>query len=126
MKLLDNYIKQIEKEVDTDRQSHKTRETGTVLELKDGVAIVDGLYNAFYGEIVEFENGSEGFVIDLSEDTVGIIVFGDYLSIKSGSSVKGTSKILSIEVGDGLIGKVVNPLSKSLDSSQKIRFDKLF
>ncbi|MEK6622511.1 MAG: hypothetical protein AABZ13_08505 [Planctomycetota bacterium] len=55
-----------------------SKETGILLELKDGIAIVEGLYNAFYGEIVEFENGVEGFIIDLSEDTVGIVVFGNY------------------------------------------------
>ncbi|MFH1827512.1 MAG: F0F1 ATP synthase subunit alpha [bacterium] len=126
MKLLDNYIKQIEKEVDQSSDRVNTRETGIVIELKDGIAIVDGLYNAFYGEIVEFENGIEGFVIDLSEDTVGVVVFGNYLLVKSGSQVKGTGNVLSISVGDNLIGKVVDPLSKSLDSTQSLKLNKLY
>ena len=126
MKILDNYIKQIEKEVEKNGTLGETRETGKLLELKDGVAIVEGLYNGFFGEIVEFENGVEGFIIDLSEDTAGVVVFGDYLSLKSGTTVKGTGKILSINVGDDLIGKVVNPLSKSLDSGQTIKYSKLY
>ena len=126
MNLLDKYIKQIEKEVLEDEQKIVSKETGILLELKDGIAIVEGLYNAFYGEIVEFENGVEGFIIDLSEDTVGIVVFGNYLTLKSGTQVKGTGKILAIQVGNDLIGKVVNPLSKSLDSKQNIKYDKLY
>ena len=126
MNLLDKYIKQIEKEVLEDEKKIVSKETGTLLELKDGIAIVEGLYNAFYGEIVEFENGVEGFIIDLSEDTVGIVIFGNYLTLKSGTQVKGTGKILAIQVGDDLIGKVVNPLSKSLDSKQNIKYDKLY
>lgn len=126
MNLLDKYIKQIEKDVIGNKGKPESKETGTLIELKDGIAIVEGLYNAFYGEIVEFENGTEGFIIDLSEDTVGIVVFGNYLTLKSGTQVKGTGKILAIQVGDGLIGNVVNPLSKSLDSKQNIKFDKLY
>ncbi len=126
MNLLDKYIKQIEKEVKVEKNRIESKETGTLLELKDGIAIVEGLNNAFYGEIVEFENGVEGFIIDLSEDTVGIVVFGNYLSLKAGTQVKGTGKILAIQVGSDLIGKVVNPLSKSLDSKQNIKYDKLY
>ncbi|MEX1052388.1 MAG: F0F1 ATP synthase subunit alpha [Patescibacteria group bacterium] len=126
MKLLDNYIKQIEKEIDSSSSQGETRETGKLLELKDGVAIVEGLYNGFFGEIVEFDNGVEGFIIDLSEDTAGVVIFGDYLSLKAGSTVKGTGKILAIDVGEDLIGKVVNPLSKSLDSKETIKYDKLY
>src|SRR3990167_5518190 len=126
MNLLDKYIKQIEKYVIGSKDRVESKETGTLIELKDGIAIVEGLYNAFYGEIVEFENGTEGFIIDLSEDTVGIVVFGNYLTLKAGTQVKGTGKILAIQVGDGLIGNVVNPLSKSLDSKQNIKFDKLY
>ena len=126
MNLLDKYIKQIEKDVIGNKGKAESKETGILIELKDGIAIVEGLYNAFYGEIVEFENGTEGFIIDLSEDTVGIVVFGNYLTLKAGTQVKGTGKILAIQVGDGLIGNVVNPLSKSLDSKQNIKFDKLY
>lgn len=126
MNLLDKYIQQIEKGVIDNKSKVESKETGTLIELKDGIAIVEGLYNAFYGEIVEFENGTEGFIIDLSEDTVGIVVFGNYLTLKSGTQVKGTGKVLAIQVGDGLIGNVVNPLSKSLDSKQNIKFDKLY
>ncbi|OGK31194.1 F0F1 ATP synthase subunit alpha [Candidatus Roizmanbacteria bacterium RIFCSPHIGHO2_12_FULL_33_9] len=126
MKLLDNYIKEIEKEVSRKKDVVETRESGTLLELKDGVAIVEGLYNAFFGEIVEFENGIEGFIIDLSEDTAGVIIFGNYLHLKSGLQVKGTGKILSIEVGNGLIGKIIDPLSKSLDRRQNIKYEKLY
>lgn len=126
MRSIDQYIKELEKELSKKRQEFKTKEIGRVLEVKDGVAILEGLDNAFYGEIVEFENGENGFIIDLSEDTVGVVILGDYLTISSGSQVRGTDRILSIPVSNSILGKVVNPLGKTIDKKIRIRPEKYY
>ncbi len=88
----------------------QSEEVGWVLEIKDGVIVVQGLDQVAYGEIIETESGIGAMVIDMLEDTVGAIVLGDYLKIKAGEMVKATGKILTIPVGEGLLGRVVNPL----------------
>ncbi len=126
MRSIDQYIKELEKELGEKKQLIKTEEVGRVLEVKDGVAILEGLDNAFYGEIVDFENGESGFIIDLAEDTVGVVVLGDYLTIKAGSSVKGTGRVLSLPVSNSILGKVVNPLGTPFDEKVKIRAEKYY
>ncbi len=121
MKLLDQYLKAIEKELSKKKEIPQPEERGTLLELKDGVAIVSGLQSVFYGEIVEFANGVEAFVIDLAEDTVGVVILGEYESLKSGDSVKSTGKILSVPVSDELLGRVVDSLTEPLDGRKKIK-----
>lgn len=116
MKLFDQYLKEVEKELNAKKGAVKTSEVGTVIEIKDGVAIVAGLDNSFYGELVEFDTQVRGFVIELMEDTVGVVVLGDYLSLKAGSQVTATGEILSLPVGDELLGRVINPLSDSLEN----------
>jgi F-type H+/Na+-transporting ATPase subunit alpha len=93
---------------------------GVVREVGDGVAKVSGLVNLAYSEIVEFENGVQGVAINLEEQEVGVIVLGDYLSIHEGTTVKGTNRLLSIGVADGLVGRVVNPLGVPLDGKSAI------
>ena len=75
-------------------------EVGTVLNIGDGIANVYGLANAQYGELVEFENGLEGIVLNLLEDNVGVVLLGPYKEIKEGSTVKRTQRIASINVGE--------------------------
>ncbi len=90
-------------------------EVGTVLELGDGIARVYGLSNAMAGERVEFENGANGQVFNLEENSVGIVVLGDYLGIKEGDEVRRTGELLSIPVGEKMIGRVVDPLGRPID-----------
>lgn len=116
MKLFDQYIKEVENELGAKRSQVKSSEVGTVIEIKDGVAIAMGLDNSFYGELVEFTSGVQGFVIELMEDSVGIVVLGDYLTLEAGSRVTATGAILSLPVGEELLGHVVNPLSESLEN----------
>lgn len=123
MRSLDAYIKEIEKELSTRKTSSKEEEVGTLVEVKDGVAILSGLKNAFYGEIVEFANGVNGFIIDLTEDSVGVVVLGDYLSLEAGSLVTATGRILSLPVTEKLLGRVVSPLSEALDGGVRIKSD---
>ena len=121
MKLLDQYIREIEKELESKKISSKPEEIGTLIELKDGIAMLSGLYNGFYGEIIEFENGIRGFIIDLLEDSVSAVILGNYLDLQIGSKAKGTKRVLSIPVSNDLIGQVVDSLATPSDSKKKIK-----
>lgn len=101
----------------------KTRrtETGTVLEVGDGIATVYGLGSAVYGELVEFENGVRGMILDLKRDTVGIILLGPDGGIHEGTLVSRVGRPADIPVGDGMIGRVVNAIGEPLDGMGPIK-----
>lgn len=126
MKLLDQYLKAIEKELDKKKDVPQSEERGTLLELKDGVAILSGLQSVFYGEIVDFNNGVQAFVIDLAEETTGAVILGDYENLKSGDSVKSTGKVLSVPVGEALLGRVVDSLAEPLDGLKKVKLSRRY
>ena len=90
-------------------------EVGTVLEVGDGIARVYGLSNAQYGELVSFDEGLEGMVLNLEEDHVGVVLFGPSKGVKEGDTVKRTQKIASINVGEGVSGRVLNTLGQPID-----------
>lgn len=115
MKVLDEYIKSLEKELKKTKRTVTTQEIGIVDEVKDGVVILSGLDNVSYGELIEFEKGEVGFVIDLTEDQVGSIILGDYLLIKAGDKAKALGITLSIPVSDTIVGRIVDPLGRTLD-----------
>ena len=95
-------------------------EVGTVLQVGDGIARVYGLTKVQSGELVEFENGLQGIVLNLEEDNVGVVLLGAFDEIKEGDTVKRTSKIASIRVGDGMLGRVVNTLGEPMDGKGPI------
>jgi F-type H+-transporting ATPase subunit alpha len=95
-------------------------EVGTVLQVGDGVARIYGLRNAEANELLEFENGMMGVVMNLEEDNVGAVLLGPSDQIKEGFSVKRTNEIASIEVGEGMLGRVINPLGVPLDGKGAI------
>src|SRR5882724_8483763 len=95
-------------------------EVGTVIEVGDGIARIYGLRNAMSGELLEFQNGAMGQVFNLEEDSIGSVVFGDYLGIKEGDTVKTTGRLLEVPVGEAVIGRVVNPLGQPLDGGPAI------
>jgi F-type H+-transporting ATPase subunit alpha len=95
-------------------------EVGTVLTVGDGIARVYGLANAQYGELVEFENGLEGIVLNLEEDNVGVVLLGPSKEIKEGATVKRTQRIASLKVGEGISGRVVNTLGQPIDGKGPI------
>lgn len=101
-------IEQFESQVDVN-------EVGTVLEVGDGIARVHGLSNVAAGEMVEFEGGIIGLAFNLEETSVGVIILGDYLKIAEGGTVKALGKLLSVPVGDAVIGRVLDPLGNPLD-----------
>ena len=95
-------------------------EVGTVLEVGDGIARVYGLTHAEYGELVTFENGIDGMVLNLEEDNVGVVLLGPSKEIKEGNTVKRTKKIASINVGEGIVGRVVDTLGTPIDGKGPI------
>src|SRR5579864_3035111 len=95
-------------------------EVGTVIEVGDGIARIYGLRNAMAGELLEFQNGTMGQVFNLEEDSIGSVIFGNYLEIKEGDTVKSTGRLLEVPVGDAVIGRVVSPLGVPLDGGPAI------
>ena len=96
------------------------QEVGTVLQIGDGIARIYGLSKVQAGELVEFSTGLKGMVLNLEEDNVGVVLFGETEGIKEGDTVKRTGKIASLKVGNGLLGRVVNPLGEPMDGKGPI------
>jgi F-type H+-transporting ATPase subunit alpha len=96
-------------------------EVGTVLQVGDGIARVYGLSNVQYGELVQFDSGLEGIVLNLEEDNVGIVLLGPSKEIKEGDTVKRTQRIASINVGEKIVGRVVNALGKPIDGKGTLK-----
>ena len=95
-------------------------EVGTVLQVGDGIARIYGLTGVQAGELVAFENGVRAIALNLEEDNVGVVLLGASEGIKEGSTVKRTKTIASVDVGDGFVGRVVNPLGKPIDGKGPI------
>ncbi|MCH1595942.1 MAG: F0F1 ATP synthase subunit alpha [Flavobacteriaceae bacterium] len=95
-------------------------EVGTVLAVGDGIARIYGLSNAQYGELVEFDGGMQGIVLNLEEDNVGVVLLGPSKEITEGSTVKRTQRIASINVGEGVVGRVLNTLGEPIDGKGAI------
>jgi F-type H+/Na+-transporting ATPase subunit alpha len=111
----------LKREISGFEQRLQINEVGTVIEVGDGIARIYGLRNAMAGELLEFQNGAIGQVFNLEEDSIGSVVFGDYLHIKEGDSVKSTGRLLEVPVGDAVVGRVVNPLGVALDGGPAIQ-----
>ena len=105
----------IRKQIENFDVELKMDEVGTVLEVGDGIARVHGLENVMASEMVEFENGAYGLAMNLEEDSVGVVIMGDYLEIEEGQTVKRTGRVLSVPAGEALIGRVVTSLAQPID-----------
>lgn len=101
-------------------------EIGTVISIGDGVARAYGLNKVQSGEMVEFDSGVKGMVLNLEQDNVGIVIFGEDRLIKEGDKVKRTNEIVSVPVGKGLLGRVVNGLGEPLDGKGPIQADEFY
>jgi len=106
------------------KSESELEEVGTVLQVGDGIARVYGLTKAQAGELVEFETGVNAIVLNLEEDNVGVVLLGPGDGIKEGSTVRRTNKIASIDVGEGFVGRVVDPLGNPLDGKGPITGDR--
>jgi F-type H+-transporting ATPase subunit alpha len=114
--VLQQEIEQFDSKIDV-------REVGTVLEVSDGIARVYGLSGVMAGEMVEFPNGAIGLAFNLEENSVGIIILGDYLTIQEGDEVKALGTLLSVPAGDAVIGRVLDPLGNPLDGKGPVQTD---
>src|SRR2546421_6447164 len=99
-------------------------EVGTIISLGDGIARVHGLEKVMAGELLEFPHNVAGLAMNLEEDQVGVVLLGEYTEIKEGDQVKRTGRIMSVPVGDALIGRVVNSLGQPIDDKGPIVTDK--
>jgi F-type H+-transporting ATPase subunit alpha len=110
----------LKREISAFENKLQVSDVGTVVEVGDGIARVYGLGNAMSGELLEFANGAIGQVFNLEEDSIGAVIYGNYLGIKEGDQVKSTGRLLEVPVGPGVIGRVVNPLGVPLDGGPAI------
>ena len=110
----------IQAEIEQFQSQIDVREVGRVLEVGDGIARVYGLSGVMAGEMVEFPNGTTGLAFNLEENSVGVIILGDYLQIAEGDEVRSTGRLLSVPVGEAVIGRVVDPLGNPLDGKGPI------
>jgi len=111
----------IKAEIERFESAVSVEEVGTVLEAGDGIARIHGLDRCMASEMVEFENGARGMALNLDEDSIGVVILGDYLDIKEGQTVRRTGRILQVPVGEALLGRVINPLGEPLDGLGPIR-----
>jgi F-type H+-transporting ATPase subunit alpha len=100
--------------------SLEARTVGRVAEIGDGIARVSGLPDCAVNELLEFEDGSVGLALNLDEDSIGAVVLGDTSKIEEGQTVKATARILSVPVGDGMLGRVVNALGEPVDGKGEL------
>ena len=101
-------------------QSVNVSNVGTVLQIGDGIARIYGLDQVMAGELLEFEDGTEGIALNLEDDNVGAVMMGEALGVQEGSNVKSTGKIASVPVGEAMKGRVVNPLGQPIDGKGEI------
>lgn len=123
MEIKDQILDSLKSQIEEFQSSAKVERVGKVIEVGDGIARITGLANVASQEMVEFENGQMGVALNLEEDTVGTIILGSDKGIREGDEVRTTGKILSLPVGESLIGRVVDPLGVAQDGKGKIKSD---
>ncbi len=119
-------ISQLKSRIETFQAKSKMESVGSVLQVGDGIAKVAGLANVKASEMLEFPGGVLGVALNLEQDSIGVILLGEDTGIKQGDKVTATGKILSVPVGEALIGRVVNPLGVPLDNKGPIKTDKTY
>src|SRR6185503_3399519 len=119
-------LSQLKNRIESFKTESKMETVGTVLQVGDGIAKVAGLSHVKASEMLEFPGGVIGVALNLEQDSIGVILLGNDSGIKQGDKVTATGKILSVPVGDGIIGRVVNPLGEPLDNKGAIKSDKSY
>jgi len=125
----DFIVEQLKEQITNFKAGVKHETVGRVIEIGDGIARIEGISGAMMSEMLEFKAASGsvyGMALNLEEDRVGAIILGDYLGIKEGDEVKCLNKILEVPVGEGIVGRVVNPLGEPLDGKGEIKADKFY
>jgi F-type H+/Na+-transporting ATPase subunit alpha len=115
----------IKEQIESYRSDIEVSNVGTVIQIGDGIARIYGLEEAMAGELIEFPGDTYGMVLNLEEDNIGCVILGPYTHIKEGDTVKRTKKIVSVPVGDAMIGRVVNALGQPIDGKGPINSDKI-
>src|SRR5438270_13236013 len=103
--------------------SLEKQQVGRITEVGDGIARISGLPDVAVNELLEFEGGVQGLALNLDEDSIGAVVLGELEHIEEGQSARATGRILSVPVGDGLLGRVVDPLGQPIDGRGPISSD---
>lgn len=116
----DSIIAQIREEIFAVQPSTVKKNVGTILSVADGVAVVNGLSEVMYNEMIDFGNGIFGVALNLEEDFVGVVILGDDTALKSGMQATATGKLLSVPVGKALLGRVIDALGQPIDGYGKI------
>ncbi|HEY6444074.1 MAG TPA: F0F1 ATP synthase subunit alpha [Candidatus Acidoferrales bacterium] len=119
----DEITKLLREQIENYQQTVAVEEVGSVISVGDGIARIHGLESCMAGEMIEFPHGVFGIALNLEEDQVGAVLLGDYTEIVEGDTVKRTKQIMSVPVGDALIGRVVNPLGQPLDGKGPVATD---
>ena len=124
-------IENLKKQIAGAKVEAAAEKVGKVAEIGDGIARITGLSECMAGEMLEFEGkgGHEsvfGVALNLEEDIIGAMILGEYVHIKEGDTVKSTGRILSVPVGEKLVGRVVNPLGQPIDGKGEIKEDKFY
>src|SRR3989339_128070 len=114
----------IKKQLESYQSKLELKEVGYVLQVGDGIARVYGLEKAMYGELVLLPHGVFGMILNLEADSAGCILFGEQKLIKEGDEVKRTGRVMEVPVGEGLLGRVINPIGQPLDGKGKIATSK--
>src|SRR6516164_11768605 len=118
---MSNVLQEIEAQIAGAKLATAKQNVGTVREIGDGVAKIEGLTDAMLNEMLDFGNGITGLALNLEETEVGTIILGDYTGIKEGQEVRTTGKLLQVPAGKGLLGRVVNSLGQPVDGKGPIQ-----
>src|ERR1700694_2395388 len=110
----------LRQEIENYERAIDVSETGSVISVGDGIARLRGLEKVMAGELIEFPHDVAGIAMNLEEDQVGVVLLGDYTEIREGDEVKRTGRIMSVPVGDAMIGRVVNALGQPIDDKGPI------
>src|SRR5437870_8946018 len=116
-------LQEIEAQIASVKTTTAKQNVGTVREIGDGVAKIEGLTDAMLNEMLDFGNGITGLALNLEETEVGAIILGDYTKIEEGGEVRTTGKLLQVPVGKGLLGRVVDSLGLPLDGKGPVKSD---
>src|SRR5512143_4073060 len=118
---MDKLLQEIEAQIAGAKASTAKQNVGTIREVGDGVAKIEGLADAMLNEMIDLGHGATGLALNLDETEVGVIILGDYTQLQEGDEVRATGKLLQVPVGKGLLGRVVNMLGEPIDGKGPIK-----
>ena len=122
----DEITRVLRSEIENYEQAVNVSETGSIISVGDGIARIYGLERVMAGELIEFPHGVSGIALNLEEDQVGAVLLGDFTELKEGDEVKRTGRIMSVPVGEALIGRVVDALGNPIDGKGPIATTEFF